>query len=68
MSKGARTRVRLLFVDGGAYHEETVSVPSTSLAGYDRLIDFLREDPAVLKETYVDVGRLAAAWLVEGEG
>jgi hypothetical protein len=41
-------------------------VPSASLAGYDRLIDFLREDPAVLKETYVDVGRLAAAWLVEG--
>jgi hypothetical protein len=60
--------VRLLFVDGGAYHQETVAVPKHVLRGYDRLIDCLREDPVVLKEIYVDVGRLAAAWLVADEG
>jgi hypothetical protein len=63
-----RARVRLLFVDGGAYHQETVTLPSEVIAGYDRLIDALREDPAVLKEVYIDVGRLAAAWLVTDEG
>jgi hypothetical protein len=45
-----------------------VTLPAEVLAGYDRLIDCLREDPAVLKETYIDVGRLAAAWLVDDEG
>ena len=69
MSPQARTQVRLLFVDGGAYHQETVRIPAEVLAGYERLIDCLREDPAVLKEIYIDVERLAAAWLVgEGEG
>ncbi len=64
----ARARVRLLFVDGGAYHHETVTVPRDALAGYERLIDCLREDPAVLREIWVDVARLCAAWLVEDEG
>jgi hypothetical protein len=41
-----------------------VSIPKESLASYERLIDCLREDPRVLKEMYVDVERLAAAWLV----
>ncbi len=63
-----RQLVRLLFVDEGSYHELTVTLPSDVLAGYDRLIDCLREDPAVLKTLYVDVERLAGAWLVEDEG
>jgi hypothetical protein len=62
-----RARVRLLLADEGAFHQETVSIPRAALDGYDRLIDCLREDPAVLKEVYVDVARLAAAWLEEGE-
>ena len=60
-------RVRLLFVDGGAYHSETVTLPGTVLAGYERLIDCLREDPSVLGKLYVDVGRLCSAYVV-GEG
>jgi hypothetical protein len=60
--------VRLLFVDEGSYHEQTVTLPSEVLEGYDRLIDCLREDPTVLKSLYVDVERLAAAWLVEDDG
>lgn len=58
-------RVRLLFVDDGSYHHETVRIPESSLEGYDRLIDAMREDPAVLRRTWVDVGRLCAAWLVD---
>jgi len=60
-------RVRLLFVDEGSYHHETVRVPGDALDGYDRLIDAVREDPAVLKRTWVDVGRLCAAYLLEDE-
>jgi hypothetical protein len=58
-------RVRLLFVDEGSYHSEVVSVPAASLEGYDRLIDALREDPEVLRRTWVDVTRLCAAYRVD---
>ena len=68
MTQGARQAVRLLFADEGGYHEETVTIPKDVLGGYERLIDCLREDPEVLKALYVDVARLAGAWLVEDEG
>lgn len=55
-------KVRLLFVDGGAYHHEDVRIPAPSLEAYDRLIDCVREDPAVQRELYVDVDRLVAAY------
>jgi hypothetical protein len=60
--------VRLLFVDYGSYHEETVAVPREALARHERLIDCIREEPEVLKELHVDVARLCAAHLVEAEG
>ena len=66
MSKRAGTaRVRLVLVDEGSYHHEEIEIPSTSLEGYDRLIDCLREDPAVLKRVHVDVARLCAAYRVD---
>lgn len=61
------TAVRLLFVDEGSYHHEVVPVPTRVLDDYDRLIDCLREDPAVLSRVYVDVDRLCSATVV-GEG
>ena len=64
MSKG-KTKVRLLFVDEGSYHTEDVEVPSASLEEYGRLIDWVREDPTVLKHLYVDVARLCAAYRVD---
>jgi hypothetical protein len=63
--KPALVKVRLLFVDEGSYHHEEVEIPSGSLGGYDRLIDCVREDEAVLKRMFVDVDRLCAAYLVE---
>ncbi|MEJ2205387.1 MAG: hypothetical protein P8170_14915 [Gemmatimonadota bacterium] len=59
-------RVRLLFVDEGHYHHEEVVIPGTALGDHERLIDCVREDPAVQRQLYVDVERLCAAWIVEG--
>lgn len=60
-------RVRLLFADEGGWHHEEMSLPSSVLEGYPRLIDCLREEPEVLRRVYVDVDRLSAAWIVEDE-
>ena len=64
---GPRTKVRLLFVDDGQYHHEDLSVPTEVLERYERLIDALREDEAVLREMYVDVARLCAAWRLDAQ-
>ena len=61
-------RVRLLFVDAGSYHHEEISIPAEFLAKYDRLIDCLREEPEVLRRTFVDTGRLCSATLLDDEG
>jgi len=61
-----QVRIRLLFADEGAYHHESLDVPISVVEGYDRLIDGLREDPVALKRVYLDLGRLAAAWVEEG--
>ena len=55
--------VRLLFVDDGSFHHEVVEIPAEAMAGYDRLIDCLMEDPAVLKRLHVDVSRVCSAEL-----
>ena len=65
MSKAKRAKVRLLFVDDGSYHHEEIEIPAASLDEYDRLIDCVREDPAVLKQVHVDVDRLCAAYLLD---
>jgi hypothetical protein len=63
-AKSAQVKLRLLFVDDGEYHDETVTVPGQGIDDYDRLIDFLREDAEVLKHLHVDMGRLCAAYRV----
>lgn len=55
--------VRLLLVDEGSFHHEEVQIPAGVMAGYDRLIDCLMEDPAVLKRLHVDVSRVCTAEL-----
>ncbi len=59
-------KIRLLFVDEGSYQHEEIEVARTNLEGYDRLIDFLREEPAVLRTVYLDLERLCSAHLVSG--
>ena len=60
----ARVKVRLILADGGDFLVQEVTVPAASLEGYERLIDALREDADILKELYVDHGRLVAAQLL----
>lgn len=67
MTENATRRVCLLIVDEGSYHEQVVTLAQAVLDRYERLIDALREDPEVLKTLYVDVARLAGAWVVEDE-
>ena len=59
-------RISLLFADEGAFHHETIAIPAEAVERYDRLIDCLREEPAVLARIYVDVERLVSAQ-VEGD-
>ena len=60
MSKN-KTKVRLLFVDNGVYHHEDIEILTELIEQYPRLIDYLREEPAVLKQLHVDITRLCAA-------
>lgn len=59
--------VRLLFVDDGSYRHERIRVPAAAIERYERLIDCLREDPSVLRRTYVDVDRLCSASVVDDD-
>jgi len=61
VSKSKGVKVRLVFADSGAFHEEEIEVPKASLEAHDRLIDCLREDPAVLERIHVDLDRLISA-------
>jgi hypothetical protein len=58
-------RIRILFADSGTFHHEDLTVPRSSISGYDRLIDGLREDESFLKQAYLDLGRLCAAWVLQ---
>ncbi len=60
------TAIRLVFADQGTFHAETVHVPVDKLARYDRLVDLLREEEAVTRQLFVDMGRLVSAY-VEGD-
>ena len=54
-------KVRLVFVDDGEFHDETIGIPADAVERHERLIDCLREDPEVLGRVFVDVDRLVAA-------
>ena len=60
--------VRLLLADEGAFHHEEVQIPAEAMAGYDRLIDCLMEDPEVLKRLHVDVSRICTAEVASPAG
>jgi hypothetical protein len=58
---GLTVPVRLVFADQGTFHAETVQVPAELLGRYDRLVDLLREEEAVTRQLFVDMGRLVSA-------
>lgn len=59
--------IRLLFADEGTFHSVTVRVPAEAIEQYERLVDFIREDPAVTRQLYVDMRRLVSASVTEEE-
>lgn len=64
----ARVPVRLVFADRGSFHDVMVRLPADALEGYERIVDAIREDPAITAEVYVDGRRLVAAVVMqEGE-
>jgi hypothetical protein len=63
----ATKRVRLVFADEGSFHTETITIDSSQLEEYDRLIDLLREDPSVTRQIYVDLRRLVSAALADDD-
>jgi hypothetical protein len=67
MSAAPTQTVRLLFVDDGVFHHEDIEVPASLFDGDDdiRLIDLLREDPALLRTLHVDFDRLCSARVLE---
>jgi hypothetical protein len=60
--------VRLLLADEGSFHHEEVQIPAEAMAGYDRLIDCLMEDPEVLKRLHVDISRICTAEVASPAG
>lgn len=64
-SGSAPIKVRLLFADGGSFHHEDIQVPNEALTRHERLIDCLREDPALLGGVHVNTDRLCAAYRVD---
>jgi hypothetical protein len=54
-------RVRLVFADRGNFHDVLIDVPDAALHRHARLIDALREDPAVAAGVYIDFRRLVTA-------
>ncbi|MBI4543656.1 MAG: hypothetical protein HY703_00490 [Gemmatimonadetes bacterium] len=58
----SRVAVRLVFADRGNFHNVVVRLPAEVLDRYERLIDAIREDPAITGEIYVDPRRLVAAY------
>ena len=65
--RATRVKVRLVFADEGAFHHETIAVPTKVLDRHARLIDAIREDDDMVKELHVDVDRLVSAYRVEDE-
>ncbi|NJD09770.1 MAG: hypothetical protein FIB01_04765 [Gemmatimonadetes bacterium] len=57
-----RIPVRLLFADGGSFHELVVQLPAAAVARHERLIDALREDPEINGRLFVHPRRLVAAF------
>lgn len=63
----ARVPVRLVFADRGSFHDLVVHLPADALQRHERVVDAIREDPAITAEIYVDGRRLVAAVVVSDE-
>ncbi len=68
MANDGRVAVRMVFADRGSFHDVVVYLPGEALDRYERLIDALREEPAITGGMFVDARRLVAAYVIEEDG
>lgn len=61
----SRVPVRLVFADRGSFHDVVVRLPADAFDRYERVVDAIREDPAITAEMYVDGKRLVAAVVLQ---
>lgn len=61
-----RVPVKLVFADGGSFHDLVIHLPEDVIQRYARIIDALREDPEITATVYVDRRRLVAAFVEDG--
>ena len=66
MAESDRRAVKLVFADGGAFHDVVIAVSAATLDRHPRLIDALREDEELAGTLFVNFRRLVAASVVEG--
>lgn len=57
--------VKLVFAEGGAFHDLVIGVPAETLARHPRLINALREDEELAATLFVSFRRLVAAHVLE---
>jgi hypothetical protein len=65
MSQTELRAVKLVFAEGGAFHDVVIGVPAAALARHPRLIDALREDEELAATLFVNFRRLVAAHVLE---
>jgi len=65
MTESGFRAVRLVFADGGAFHDVVIRVSADTLARHPRLIDALREDEELAASLFVNFRRLVAANVME---
>ena len=61
MTDGGMRAVKLVFAEGGAFHDIVVHVTAAALDRHPRLIDALREDEELAVTLFVNFRRLVAA-------
>lgn len=64
MSRKKVVMIQLTYVDEGSYHTEEIRTTSDLVEKYERLIDFLQEEPELLKQHFLDLNRLCSARVV----
>lgn len=65
MTDPERRTVKLVFADGGAFHDVVISLSPATLDRHPRLIDALREDEELAATLFVNFRRLVAAHVLD---
>lgn len=60
-----RRAVKLVFAEGGAFHDVVIGMSAETLERHPRLIDALREDRELAASLFVNFRRLVAAHVLE---